>query len=778
MCYSAYDPNLQTLIPDVDMTNVDRLLNTSAENLKAEMITIMEGFGLEKSMIDKAHNSKSELLLNWSAAAMQMSSTICNTAYFHYVDWFNYKYNNKHKSATQDTAGTGTEVSAESAQTITLSATQATVHTGTEVSGKSAQIITLSAPLASGSTECDLKKPKVSKDSEETKNATGSLKKKQKKRKMNGKSSAHSASGRLGTQSPHGFSMDLDLPPAWNPGPNSDGDDMVYHDEEVDMENDLPIPNRETLGCGAAGGHSMRYEGAARIHGWGLTFLEWFNDDDWELASFLLSSALSMAAIDHFLGLELIKALPLFFHTAKELWSRAKLLPSGPKWQYHVISTNHPMKLPVHLYCGAYSMNIQQMDDWQSSLDNSKLPEESTLLGVILSSDKTNITNMTGRHIAHPLLISLANIKMAVQNKASSHTFLLTALLPITEFLHPVKSKTTLTQLKSIKSIVDPLNVEAFFTAYPNLFLTPEALHHWHCESYDHDVQWCIKIGISTLKQVTRRAQRDIRCYLVAVIANAAPPGVVIAVCVLMDFRYLSQAVTIDEKQCQKILDTLKTFYDHKHEVIVHGGHWGAKSKNILDNWYIPKLELMQSVVLSIYQEQSQQITRTMIPRYVDIWITSKNSQTHTATAGYRDGSDDGINDDENTDEAGDIQAAISDFWGTGCVVSNFFKKAQLALLSTTAPRPLRTFVIGSTAIHLNFDPSLQCQAIDDVAEKFCLPNLQAALTNYIQWEGQTVQNLHKLTGQHQASPTTNLPFKHLNIWFKNNGPLAGLKIT
>ncbi|KAG1731057.1 uncharacterized protein EDB91DRAFT_1085181 [Suillus paluster] len=85
-------------------------------------------------------------------------------------------------------------------------------------------------------------------------------------------SSAHS--GRLGTQSPHGFSMDLDLPPAWNLGPNSDGDDMVYHDEEADLENDFLIPDGETLGGGASGGHFMRFEGAARVHAWGLTFLE------------------------------------------------------------------------------------------------------------------------------------------------------------------------------------------------------------------------------------------------------------------------------------------------------------------------------------------------------------------------------------------------------------------------------------------------------------------------------------------------------------------------
>ena len=153
VCYcSPYDSNLQTLIPDVDMTNVDRLLNTSTANLKAEIISMMEGFRLEQSMIDKARNSKPELPFDWPDAAIQMSSAVCDTAYLCYVDWYNYKYNNKRKGATPNST--------------TL--------------GESSQTITLVAPLASGSTERDSKKPKVSKE-KETKNASS------KKKKMNGK---------------------------------------------------------------------------------------------------------------------------------------------------------------------------------------------------------------------------------------------------------------------------------------------------------------------------------------------------------------------------------------------------------------------------------------------------------------------------------------------------------------------------------------------------------------------------------------------------------------
>ena len=44
------------------------------------------------------------------------------------------------------------------------------------------------------------------------------------------------------------------------------------------------------------------------------------------------------------------------------------------------------------------------------------------------------------------------------------------------------------------------------------------------------------KDGISSLKQVTGRAHRDIERYLVGIIAGKAPPSFIIAICALMDF--------------------------------------------------------------------------------------------------------------------------------------------------------------------------------------------------------------------------------------------------
>ncbi|KAG1801289.1 uncharacterized protein BJ212DRAFT_1286511, partial [Suillus subaureus] len=79
-----------------------------------------------------------------------------------------------------------------------------------------------------------------------------------------------------------------------------------------------------------------------------------------------------------------------------------------------------------------YSEWMTADDAWNMQ---SALPKCATLLGTILSSDKTNISIMMGDRATHPLLISLANIHMSMQLKSSSNTFILTALLPVLKFI-------------------------------------------------------------------------------------------------------------------------------------------------------------------------------------------------------------------------------------------------------------------------------------------------------------------------------------------------------
>jgi len=207
----------------------------------------------------------------------------------------------------------------------------------------------------------------------------------------------------------------------------------------------------------------------------------------------------------------------------------------------------------------------------------------------------------------------------------------------------PCTASTTLAQLAVVKSKVDPSDIKAYLCeaqqfrlngvhepfwrnaalCCPSIFLTPEILHYLHKFFWDHDVKWCLQIvgdaeidfrlsvlqptagfrhfkgGISKLKQVTGRVHCDVQHYIVGIIAGAAPCEILCAICALMDFRYQVQSYLIDNDDLQQISAALDEFHRHKQAVLNFGARWG-KGSRIIDNWYIPKLELMQSFVPSI----------------------------------------------------------------------------------------------------------------------------------------------------------------------------------
>jgi len=104
---------------------------------------------------------------------------------------------------------------------------------------------------------------------------------------------------------------------------------------------------------------------------------------------------------------------------------------------------------------------------------------------------------------------------------------------------------------------------------------------------------------VSKLKQVMGCEHCNIQRYIVAVIAGLAPWDFTIAIHALMDFWYLAQAPTFDDTICEKIDAMLLEFHDHKFAIMEAGVCVGKGNRPIL-NWYIPELELMQSVISNI----------------------------------------------------------------------------------------------------------------------------------------------------------------------------------
>jgi hypothetical protein len=553
-----------------------------------------------------------------------------------------------------------------------------------------------------------------------------------------------------------------------------------------------------------------------------------------------------------------------------------------------------------------------------------KLPPGATLLGTILSSDKTNVSSMTGNRIAHPLLIGLANIRTSVRMKYSNNAFFLCALLPVAKFIHQTKricgvlndrlvhrsldvvleplkiaarigimmsdafgnrrfcftplaayiadtqeaillscvgGKTspltmamfkqfgdpfrheprtafrTLTQLQSVTAKVDSRSVEAYFReaqtfrlngvaepfwrdwpmADPSQFLTPEPLHHWHRQFWDHDAKWCIRAlgereidfrfsvlprivgfrhfreGISKLKQVTGREQRDAERYIVGVIAGAAAKGFVIAIRALMDFRYLCQAPILDDNICSMIRASLNEFHLHKMAILDAGARVGKGNREI-DNWYIPKLELMQSVEPSIRRTgvpiqwsadltEHAHITEVKDParsannqqydpqicRFLDRREKCRRFRLATSTRETEQESQGALEDSSGSDDGNESEDHSDDkAIGRSRPITNYFAVADRLGrgLFPSAPRPYRTFANSSTVFHLGRDPNYK-MLVDETAQLFGIPDLRPALADHLRRVESGQDGIQAIGGRRTAPGACGLPFSYLQIWSK-----------
>ena len=423
----------------------------------------------------------------------------------------------------------------------------------------------------------------------------------------------------------------------------------------------------------------------------------------------------------------------------------------------------------------------------------------------------------------------------------------------------PRTASTTLAQLDAIEEDVNPWDLKTYIQraktyrlngvhrpfwrdwplSDPSKFFMPEPLHHWHKMFWDHDARWCISAvghdeidfrfsilhphtgyrqfheGISKLKQVTGREHRDIQRYIIAIIADAVPPKFLIAIRALADFRYLAQAPEISDALCTKIEDAIQEFHRHKATIISTGARTG-KGRRVIDNWYIPKLELLQSVVSStqdggVPMQWSAEATErchiteikdpshstnnqnyeSQICRHLDRNEKCRRFDLATAICEAQfdinsrgDGHHDPSFEDNDLFEDEEGQPPAIQFDTTSDLLTsiqltapasrslqrhtNYFKLAN-ALENDQypqAPKPYRTFVGGGTALHLTRDATMKI-SVEDAMEKFALPDLRGALVDFIT----RLEDNSPLTigGRRSASSTASasLPFDEIQIWVR-----------
>ena len=420
----------------------------------------------------------------------------------------------------------------------------------------------------------------------------------------------------------------------------------------------------------------------------------------------------------------------------------------------------------------------------------------------------------------------------------------------------PRMASTTLARLHAIEESVNPWELAKYIKASshqrlngvhrpfwrdwplsePSTFFTPEPLHHWHKMFWDHDVKWCIHAvggaeidfrfsilhphtgfrqfneGISRLKQVTGREHREIQRYLVSAITDAVPKDFLIAIRSLMDFRYLAQAPQISDRICTEIDTALKEFHNHKQAIISAGARVG-KGNRVIDNWYIPKLELLQSVTSNIREngvaiQWSADVTErchvtevkdpshgnnqdyeSQICRSLDRMDKCRRFDIATAIREARvdfclvtDDPDREINDDddglsENPEEdpssiistTATLITQISPAVGTIRRNADYFALADALQqgLYPRSPRPFRTIVQGNTALHLTRDPTMKTMSVEDVMEKFNLPDLHGALADFLTRLNNNYSDPFHIGGRRIGDLNSPLPFDNLQVWTK-----------
>ncbi|KAG1895057.1 uncharacterized protein F5891DRAFT_960655 [Suillus fuscotomentosus] len=172
------------------------------------------------------------------------------------------------------------------------------------------------------------------------------------------------------------------------------------------------------------------------------TYYPFHDEGEWELAKFLVEN-LTQAQIDKFLKLKWFHTRPKPSFTSKEQlldWTDA--LPSFVPWKVSNLEfTGYKTTYPVQLiWRDALEVVKQLFSDpvfanhitFQPHVDY--LPVGATQVPIILGSDKTPVTRITGGLEMHPLFITIGNIDSEVRSKATLRAWRCIAYMPVSKF--------------------------------------------------------------------------------------------------------------------------------------------------------------------------------------------------------------------------------------------------------------------------------------------------------------------------------------------------------
>ncbi|GJF00252.1 hypothetical protein PsYK624_165340 [Phanerochaete sordida] len=197
------------------------------------------------------------------------------------------------------------------------------------------------------------------------------------------------------------------------------------------------------------------------------------SEEEWQLARWLVKKV-GHNDTQEFLKLPLVQRFGLSYENKDRLYKAVDELPTGPKWQRKDIPitgdltdgngkpltenlevwyrdpvecvqellgnpmfTNHLAYAPERVYRdhARKERNIDEMytADWWWDLQ-SRLPAGATVAPIIVSSDKTKLSQFRGDQTAWPVYLTIGNLSKEVRRSSSMHGSILLGYLPVGKF--------------------------------------------------------------------------------------------------------------------------------------------------------------------------------------------------------------------------------------------------------------------------------------------------------------------------------------------------------
>ncbi|KAI0733701.1 hypothetical protein C8Q72DRAFT_880835 [Fomitopsis betulina] len=402
---------------------------------------------------------------------------------------------------------------------------------------------------------------------------------------------------------------------------------------------------------------------------------------DWCMAKWVISEDVGQKSLNRFLSIPgVVEKLGLTFKDVRELFMKVDGIPDWASWntssltfpnrpdeahliRYHDILevikallgnpsyVKHIVYHPRQVFADRSRTKWIFMEMWMGLWWNAVeelLPKGAAVVPVIISTDKTQLTQFSGNKSAYPVYLTLGNIPRAIHRKPSQHACILLGYLPVSKIdkekitKHEQKSRVQRLFHTAMCVILKPLmragvdgmevtggngcdissNVEKLFWAdllYTDIHLsiTPDILHQLYQGVFKHVLSWCqdllrpkeldhclrclplafgihhFKHGISLLAQVSGKEWKEMARILLGCLIGKIPKAIMLAFRSLLDFIYLTQYPTHDDTMLWYMEDTLKTFHQHKHVLI---------TLEICNHLNIPKLHSLLHYVSSICQ--------------------------------------------------------------------------------------------------------------------------------------------------------------------------------